>query len=223
MHKRLHTAAAGLLAAVATVAGASAQDTINARETCIGEFRGNIAPEAFIAACTKYLESGSAEPEEKTDALANRASMQITVNRLDLALEDCRAALRTGAHLPWPEKVCGDVYFARGEYDDAVKHYVYATRAADKFFVEAWKGRITAELAAKRNDDAVTDASTLIVHAKDDAAAYVLRGNAYLALAAYAPALADFETALRLAPRLQEAVAGRDRANAALLTGKAPP
>lgn len=214
---------AGVLALIILIPCRADPPNLAQREVC---FRGSDASadrEGFIAACTEYIESTMAEPEERAVALANRGEAYIALGRFDDAMKDCRAALRVAARQFMTEKLCGDAFLFTGDADGASMHFTRAINATSVFLRGPWVGRIQAYLATKRYDDALEDANYLVEHARNDPDAWVLRGKVNLARIDYRAALADFEQALRLDPTSPGAEDGRDQATAALSGAPAGP
>jgi tetratricopeptide (TPR) repeat protein len=209
MSKRLGIVASAVLFSCVVAGGvAHAQDKDDGREVCLGGIHGYMDPNVLISACTRFIESGAAEPEERAMALANRGEMYISVGRNDDAMQDCQSALRIAPRQVMTGKICGDAYLAKGDADTAISHYTNAIRNTSVFLHGLWLGRIQADLAAKRYDDALSDASYFIARDKSNGDAYVLRGKAHFALREYGEAQGDFEQALRIDPTSFEAQQG---------------
>jgi len=216
MRKRLGiVAAAVLFSGVFASGGAKAQINDDGRAVCLGGIHGYIEPNVFIAACSRFIDSGAAEPEERAMALANRGEMYMSVGRNDDAMLDCQSALRVAPREVMTGKLCGDAYLAKGDADAAISHYTKAIRNTSVFLHGLWLGRIQADLAAKRYDDALSDASYFIARDKSNADAYVLRGKAHFALREFGEAQGDFEQALRIDPMSFEAQQGLGQVKAA--------
>ena len=186
------------------------------REICLGGIHGPIDHSAFIAACTRLLETNNTEPEDRAMALANRGEMYIATSQLDLALQDCLSAAKVAPREVMTGKLCGDVYLFKGDPDAAIGYYTRSIRGTSQFLHGLWMGRIQAYLAAKRYDDALDDADYFVQRAKTDSNAYALRGQVHFQRGEYRPALDDFEQALRLDPTSAEAEDGRNQAKSAL-------
>lgn len=217
MSKRLGIVASAALFLCVFAGGVGhAQNKDDGREVCLGGIHGFMEPNVLISACTRFIESGAAEPEERAMALANRGEMYISIGRNDDAMQDCQSALRVAPRQVMTGKVCGDAYLAKGDADTAISHYTNAIRNTSVFLRGLWLGRIQADLAAKRYDDALSDASYFIARDKSNSDAYVLRGKAHFALGEYGEAKGDFELALRLDPASFEAEEGLGQVKVAL-------
>jgi tetratricopeptide (TPR) repeat protein len=109
-----------------------------------------------------------------------------------------------------PEKGAGDVpylaankYFEDGDFAAALDEYEEALRQHPDH-LHAMRGKARALLKLQRLDEALQVADQAIARAPDFAATYANRGIIHDFLGEYEAAIKDYETALRLDPKLAE-------------------
>jgi len=148
----------------------------------------------------------------RLQAAAHAAAEQAAAER-KAALADCNAVLKVR-----PDSV--DVYRQRAEVLLALKDNKAAAADLDRYLKAdhkptpaAWRARGLLHAERKEHAEAV-DAFTraLLLAEKGDADILSNRGWAYLMQGAAQPALADFDTALKLEPKHPDALAGRGTA-----------
>jgi Tetratricopeptide repeat. len=222
-HRFIELIATAVMAVAVCEPGWAGTEGPDPRTVCFGGAETSDRDrDAFVAACTRLLETDLTGPEERAVALTNRGEAYMALGRFDAAMEDCRSALRIAPRQVMTEKLCGDAYLVTGDADSAITHYTRGIRATSVFLHGLWIGRMQAYLAARRYDDALSDATYFIGRDKTNPGVYVLRGKAHFERGDLREAQDDFEQALRLDSASVEAKDGWEQAKAALARPPAP-
>ncbi|GHV61195.1 hypothetical protein AGMMS49587_04700 [Spirochaetia bacterium] len=121
----------------------------------------------------------------------------------DLALTDCKEALRIVPNNKVILGNCGDIYKIFGEYDTAIQAYSKAL-VIDPNYAQVYANRGDAYSMTGKYDQAITDFSKAIELDPNYVWAYAWRGNAYndTAISQYDRAVADTSKAIELDPTL---------------------
>lgn len=113
------------------------------------------------------------------DALANRARAHIKAHELETAKDEIIQAIKLNPTNNAYKVILGNVYFAAGEYDNAMDYYNEAL-ATDKNNAEAYFQRGMIYYDRDKNfDAAIAEFDTAVAKNSDYAEAYYMRGQAY--------------------------------------------
>ena len=142
--------------------------------------------------------------------LCQRAMALQRQGKIDDALKDADAAIAAAPKAPLGYGVRGDIFFAKEDYDAAIKDYSESIRLG---LFNAYYGRARTYAKKLAWDQAISDfdqgykltpASVL-----NDSAGVCGRGDAYLAKRQLDKALQDYDLAIRINPNLAAAYSGR--------------
>ncbi|MBE8949420.1 MAG: tetratricopeptide repeat protein [Quinella sp. 3Q1] len=113
------------------------------------------------------------------DVLANRARAHVKANELETAKDEITKAIELNPKSNEYKIILGNVYFAAGEYDNAMAYYNEAL-AKDKNNAEAYFQRGMIYYNRDKNyDAALAEFNTAIAKKSDYAEVYYMRGMAY--------------------------------------------
>ncbi len=145
---------------------------------------------------------------------AQRAFELYKARQFEAAAEECAASLRQRDNA-FAHGTLGHVRLAQGRYPEAARAFDQYAAAGGKPDTDVYRGR---GLARLRQGDylGARDDYTRAMEIKPDAPLYAHRGWAYFFADAWQPALRDFDEAIRRAPALAEAYAGRGLCRALL-------
>jgi tetratricopeptide (TPR) repeat protein len=185
------------LVIAATVATAALPAAANDLATC---FKGNIAPETGIAACTRLIAGGRIKGAPLANAFTWRAVYFSRKGDIDRALSDTDMRIRL-------TPVDANAFNARATYWLMKRDFARAVRDADEAIrlnpkdPEIWNTRGFAKQQAADYPGAISDYSQAIKINPKAAGVYSNRGNARQLNGNLAQALADHDRAVALDPK----------------------
>ncbi|HWV51452.1 tetratricopeptide repeat protein [Pseudorhodoplanes sp.] len=186
-------ATVALAAATAPAAPVAANDMV----TC---FKGNIAPDAGIAACNRLIASGKVKGAPLANAYAWRATYFSRKGDIDRALSDADARIRLTPVDANAFQARASFWLIKRDYDRAVRDADEAVRLNPKD-PDNWNTRGFAKQQAGDFGGAVSDYSQAIRINPKAAGIYSNRGNARQLNGDLANALADHDRAVALDPK----------------------
>jgi tetratricopeptide (TPR) repeat protein len=125
----------------------------------------------------------------------------------DQAIKDFDEAIKLNPDYAYAFANRAETYQIKHDYQRAVRDYGDALRA-DPNFKAIWNGRCWARAVIGQLQDALTDCNNAL-GAQPNAVTYDSRGLVYLKLGQYHSAIDDYDSALRLEPKLASAFYGR--------------
>jgi tetratricopeptide (TPR) repeat protein len=96
--------------------------------------------ERGVDICTRLIDSGRWKGEELAQLFNNRGLLYIKLDKLDLAINDLRQALKNNPKDAHAYDNLGDIWYTRRDYDKAVVEYNNAIRV-DPTFIGAYYNR----------------------------------------------------------------------------------
>lgn len=185
------------LALAATVVATATPAAANDMATC---FKGNVAPDAGIAACSRLIAGGKLKGPALVNAYTWRAAYYSRKGDIDRALSDTDARLRL-------TPVDANAFQARAGFWLMKRDYVRAIRDADDAVrlnskdPDAWNMRGFSKQQAGDYDGAIADYSRAIDINPKAAGVYSNRGNAWQLKGDLTRASADHDRAVALDPK----------------------
>jgi tetratricopeptide (TPR) repeat protein len=191
----MHRLFALILAAM--IATAAVPAAANDLATC---FKGDIAPDTGIAACSRLIAGGKLKGAPLANAYTWRAAYFSRKGDIDRAISDADARLRL-------TPVDGNAFQNRASFWLMKRDYVRAIRDADEAVrltpkdPDAWNLRAFSKQQAQDYDGAIADYDQAIRINPKAAGVYSNRGNAWQLKGDVTRALADHDRAVALDPK----------------------
>jgi tetratricopeptide (TPR) repeat protein len=185
------------LAIAATVATVAVPAAANDMTTC---FKGNIAPDTGIAACSRLIAGGKVKRAPLANAYTWRSIYFSREGDIDRALNDADARLRLTPVDANAFQSRASFWLIKRDYDRAIRDADEAVRLNPKD-PDNWNTRGFAKQQTGNYDGAITDYNQAIRINPKAAGIYSNRGNAWQLKGNLANALADHDRAVALDPK----------------------
>jgi tetratricopeptide (TPR) repeat protein len=190
MRTRIVFAIAAIFVAAATPAAA------NDLATC---FKGNVAPDTGIAACSRAIAGGKLKGQQLAGAYAWRSAYYSRKGDTDRAIADADARLRLNPVDAFAFRDRSSLWLVKRDYERAIRDADDAIRLNPKDH-DAWNTRAFARQQIGQYDGAIADYDQAIRLDPKDAGFYTNRGNAWQLKGDLTRALSDHDRAVAINP-----------------------
>lgn len=182
--------------AIAVWVGAVTPAAANDLATC---FKGSVAPDTGIAACSRAIAGGKLKGQQLAGAYAWRSAYHSRKGDVDRAIADADARLRLNPVDALAFRDRSGFWLAKRDYERAIRDADDAIRLSPKDH-DAWNTRAFAKQQAGQYDGAIADYDQAIRLDPKDAGFYTNRGNAWQLKGDLTRALSDHDRAVALNP-----------------------
>jgi tetratricopeptide (TPR) repeat protein len=193
MMKRGLTALAASMCVGLLTPGAFANDV----DDC-AEKSGDVA----IAACTRAIKSGRYGGHALAAVYNNRCSEYLDKAEFDLAIADCRAAIKNDKAYAMPHQNLGLIYYKQSNYDRTIEETTAAIRLDPKY-AKAYGTRASAYSLKGDHDRAMADYNEAVRLDPKNPISLANRCDELAIMRQYGAALKDCDESLRIRPNHQ--------------------